>query len=125
MKLLAWVVLIAALAAIVVLMVRLRRRWQEQKRVAESRLASFVAETVVKTAAPPSAPPQPIPVQAAADGMPQQKLLFEAATKAGEANEPALSIQLYARLLSRYPETAFATQARANVEAQKKRLAKP
>ena len=33
----------------------------------------------------------------------QQKLLFEAAAKAGEAGEPVLSIQLYARLLARYP----------------------
>ena len=58
------------------------------------------------------------------NSLPQQKLLLEAATKAGEAGEPALSIQLYARLLSRYPESAFAAQARAAVEAQKRKLAK-
>ena len=45
--------------------------------------------------------------------------------KAGEAGEPVLSIQLYARLLARYPESAFAAQARAAVEAQKQKLAKP
>ena len=55
----------------------------------------------------------------------QQKLLFEAAAKAGEAGEPALSIQLYARLIARYPDSAFVAQARAAVEAQKSKLAKP
>jgi hypothetical protein len=54
----------------------------------------------------------------------RQKLLLEAAAKAGEAGEPVLSIQLYARLLARYPESGFAAQARAAVEAQKKNLAK-
>ena len=55
--------------------------------------------------------------------MAQQKLLFEAAAKAGEAGEAVLSIQLYARLLARYPDSTFASQARAAVEAQKKKLA--
>jgi outer membrane protein assembly factor BamD (BamD/ComL family) len=36
-----------------------------------------------------------------------------------------LCIQLYAKLLSRYPQTSFAAQARAAVEVQKKKLAKP
>ena len=45
-------------------------------------------------------------------------------TQCSEAGEPALSIQLYARLLARYPQTALAGQARAAVESQKKRLAK-
>jgi hypothetical protein len=49
-------------------------------------------------------------------------MLLEAAAKAAEAGEPALSIQLYARLLSRFPQTVLATQARAAVEAQKKKL---
>ncbi|MNC99674.1 hypothetical protein D3C83_180390 [compost metagenome] len=53
-----------------------------------------------------------------------QKLLFEAGAKAGEAGEPVLAIQLYARLLSRFPETALGAQARAAIEAQKKKLAK-
>jgi len=53
----------------------------------------------------------------------QQRLLLEAAAKAGEAGEPALSIQLYAKLLARYPQCSFADQARAAVTAQKKKLA--
>ena len=58
-------------------------------------------------------------------GMAQQKLLYEAASKAGEAGEPVLSIQLYARLIARYPDSTLGTQARAAVEAQKKKLTKP
>ena len=57
--------------------------------------------------------------------MAQQKLLYEAASKAGEAGEAVLSIQLYARLLARYPDSTLGTQARAAVEAQKKKLTKP
>lgn len=54
----------------------------------------------------------------------KQRLLFDAAAKAGEAGEPVLSIQLYARLLARYPDSALVSQARAAVEAQKRHLAK-
>ena len=61
-----------------------------------------------------STPPPPV--------APQERLLLDAAAKAGEAGEPALSIQLYAKLLARYPQSALATQARAAVEAQKKKL---
>jgi hypothetical protein len=56
---------------------------------------------------------------------PQERLLLDAATKAGEAGEPVLCIQLYAKLLSRYPQTSFAAQARAGVELQKRKLPKP
>ena len=57
-------------------------------------------------------------------GQTQERLLLEAASKAGEAGEPALSIQLYAKLLSRYPQTTFSSQARAAVVEQKKKLTK-
>jgi hypothetical protein len=93
------------------------RRWGERKRAAEERFASFMAQTM-RPAAPKL---DPLP---AADLAPQ-KLLLEAAAKAAEAGEPALSIQLYARLIARYPAGAFATQARAAVEAQKSKLARP
>ena len=53
-----------------------------------------------------------------------QKLLFEAAHKAGEAGEPALAIQLYARLLSRFPATGFAEPARAAVAVLRKKMVK-
>ena len=89
-----------------------RQRWLERQRAAEERFADFMAQ------AKPAAP------AVAVDSLPQQKLLFEAAAKASEAGEPALSIQLYARLLARYPESAFGAQARAAIEAQKQKLAK-
>ena len=132
MKVMAWLVIIAALAGIVFALVKLRRRWQEQKRVAESRLASFVAQSMAATAAQPlpGPPAQPLPTPPAPAAPPaparqedpRQRLLFDAASKAAEAGEPALAIQLYARLLSRYPDSMLASQARANVAAQKQKL---
>ena len=116
MKTLAVLVLIASLALIVVLLVRLKRRWREQQRVSEARMASLLAQSMtVKPPVAPVAMPPPAP---------EQKLLFDAASKAAQAGEPALAIQLYARLLSRFPDTAFAAQARESVEAQKKKLAR-
>ena len=97
------------------------RKWKERQRAEEERLAAFMAATAGKTkmveaAAVPA--PMPAPADAVApvsgDGLAQQKLLFEA----------ALAIQLYARLLARYPASAFAGQARAAVDAEKKKLAK-
>ena len=68
--------------------------------------------------------PAAAPGIAAADELRTQKLLFEAAHQAGEAGEPALALQLYARLLSRYPASTLAGAANAAVEAQKKKLLK-
>lgn len=64
------------------------------------------------------------PASQADESLAKQRLLFDAAAKAGDAGEPVLSIQLYARLLARYPDSALASQARAAVEVQKKNLAK-
>lgn len=116
MKGLLWFVVIAALAGIVWLFVRWRRQWRERQQAAEARLAGFIAQAAPSVVVAPATPAPP----AAA---PQERLLLDAAAKAGEAGEPALSIQLYAKLLSRYPQTQFAAQARAAVEAQKKKLA--
>ena len=94
----------------------LRKRWAERARAADAREAQFIAGFAPAVpAAPPASPKEP-------STLPQQKLLFEAAAKAAEAGEPALSIQLYARLISRYPASGFAGQARAAVEVQKRRL---
>jgi hypothetical protein len=95
------------------------RKWKERQLAEEERLAAFLVATAVKPKAVELAP-----VPDAVDGISQQKLLFEAAHKAGQAGEPALAIQLYARLLTRYPASAFADQVRAAVEAEKKKLAK-
>jgi hypothetical protein len=114
MRVLLWFVVIALVAAIVWLFARWRRQWAARQQAAEARLASFIAQ---------SAPSAPIAAAAAPPAVaPQERLLLDAAAKAGEAGEPVLSIQLYARLLSRYPQTQFAAQARAAVEAQKKKL---
>ena len=97
------------------------QRVRERQRSSEERMAAFMAE--MKPAAP--APPKPAVAAPPASDLSQQKLLFEAAAKAADAGEPVLSIQLYARLLARFPDCAFAAQARAAVEAQKLKLAKP
>ena len=121
MKGLLWLVIVASLAGLAWGLARWRRQWLARQQAAEARLASFIAQatpsasTVTPTAAPPPPAAQPV--------SPQERLLLDAAAKAGEAGEPALSIQLYARLLSRYPQTQFAAQARAAVETQKKKLA--
>ena len=118
MKLIIWLLVLGAIAAAAYTLWRWRERWLEHKRASEERLASFIAQ------ARPAAPPIEQTTARVDASLPQQKLLFEAAMKAGEAGEAALSIQLYARLLARYPESGFAEQARAAVEVQKQRLAK-
>jgi hypothetical protein len=109
------------------------RRMREREAAEQGRLAAFMAATTGRAKMVEAAVPVP-PSQPAAPGLVQlspigdivatQKLLFDAAHKAGEAGEAAIAIQLYARLLARYPQSAFADQARAAAEAQKKKLAK-
>lgn len=119
---LAWIVLAAIAAVLAYTLWRARRRWRERARAAEARAAEFLAQVAPPgPAAPPAAP---APTAADAGALLQQRLLFEAAAKAAEAGEPALAIQLYARLLARYPRSAFAAQVRAAVDVQKRRLAK-
>ena len=109
MKALFWIVLLAGAAGCAYWWRRWRQREDERARAAEQRFASFVAQAKSRMA-----PADPV-----------QRLLFDAAGKAGEANEPALAIQLYARLISRFPDGALVPQARAAVDVQKKKLAKP
>jgi hypothetical protein len=93
------------------------RRREERQQASEERAAAFMAQAmmIAKSKDKPAVDPAILA---------QQKLLLEAAKKAGEANEPVLSIQLYARLLARYPDSEFSAQARSAVEQQKKKLAK-
>src|SRR4051812_10728213 len=107
LKALLWLVVIASAAGIAMWLWRAQRRIVERREAEEARMASFIAQTVPR---------------AAAIAAPEEKLLFDAAAKAGEAGEPALSIQLYARLIARYPQSALATQARGAVEVHKKKL---
>jgi hypothetical protein len=89
------------------------RRFAERSRGAGERFASAMTQAMV------SAKPKVTEDLAV---VAQQKLLYEAASKAGEAGEAVISIQLYARLLARYPDSTLGAQARAAVEAQKKKL---
>jgi hypothetical protein len=117
MKVLVWLLVLGAIGGIVVLLWKWRERWVEHKRASEERLATFIAQ---------AKPVTPTAAVAAVDpSLPTQKLLFEAALKAGEAGEPALSIQLYARLLERYPQSALGGQAQAAIEQQERKLANP
>ena len=109
-----WICLIAAAVGLAYWLRHWQRRHDALKRASEERFATFMAQAMTAAAKPPQD----------MEPLTRQRLLLDAATKAGEADEPALSIQLYARLLSRYPQSTFAAQARAAVEVQKKKLAK-
>jgi uncharacterized protein YqhQ len=117
MKVVIWLFLLAAIAGVAYCLIKWRRRRAELKHASEERFATFMAEAM--TTAKPKASPQTDPAVVA-----KQRLLLDAAAKAAEAEEPMLAIELYARLLARYPDSAFAAQARAAVEAQKRKLAK-
>ena len=139
-----WLLLFAIAAAFGWLIWRSVRKWQARRLAEEERFANFMKASAGAPApnapAPPSAavPSLPaatsitsatpaipaMPATAAGNNLAQQKLLFDAAHKAGEAGEPAIAIQLYARLLARYPATTLADPARAAVEAQKRKLLK-
>jgi hypothetical protein len=126
MKAMAWFIALGAIAAIVYGLWRLRAKWEERSRASEERFATFIAQALPGGAAIAPATPAVPPMIAEAKAnheVAMQRLLLDAAAKAGEAGEPALSIQLYAKLLTRYPQCTFAQQARAALEAQKKKLA--
>ena len=115
MKMLISFVLIAALAGFAFWIWTWYRQYAERRRLSEERFANVMVQAMGTQATAP----------ADALALAQQKLLYEAAAKAGEAGEAVLAIQLYARLIARYPQSAFGTQASAAVEVQKKKLAKP
>ena len=123
MKLVIWLLVLAAIGVFGYAIWSWRRRWQERERASQERFAALMAEARPRKTEHPTTE-QPTAAEPRST-LPLQKLLFEAAAKAAEAGEPALSIQLYARLIARFPETAFAEQARGAVEAQKRKLAKP
>jgi hypothetical protein len=120
MKVVIWLALLGIVAGFGYAFWLVIRKHAERKRAAEERLAAFIAQTI-KPAAPKVAA---VPVSKAVVDLLPQKLLMEAAVKAGEAGEPTLSLQLYGRLIARYPEGPFATQALAAMEALKSKLAR-
>lgn len=121
MKQVMWVLVLGIAAGLAYWLWYALRRYEERKRAEEERHAAFMAQMVSAAASKAAAPAQPEDAAALA----QQKLLFEAATKAGDAGEAALAIQLHARLVARYPASALAAQAKAAVETLKRKLAKP
>lgn len=119
-----WLAVLVFAVATTWVLARIRRNFKDRARAEEARAANLLAG-LVGTAPAAAADPAPRPArEAAPDQLAQQKLLYESACKAGEACEPALAILLYARLLARYPASAFSAQARASAEAQKEKLAK-
>lgn len=128
MNLIFGLVVLVLAATIVGLIWLIRRRAEDRERAEATRAAAFVsglAPAPKPVEGTPAGIPAPVMPAAAPTGdIALQKLLFEAAHKAGEAGEPALAIQLYARLLSRYPATSFAEPARAAAAALKKKLVK-
>ena len=116
MRFVAWMLTALIAAGLAYVIRRAYLQWQERSRAAEERMATLLAQA---KAAAPDAPSAAPPKEAA-----QERLLFDAAAKTAQAGEAALAIQLYARLLSRFPESALAVQARAAVAEQKARLAK-
>ena len=119
--LVAWTLVVLIAAGIGYLFWRAYGQWLERQRAAEARMASFVAEAKHATpaAAPEGIAAPPPPRESVAE-----RLLFEAAGKAALAGEPVLAIQLYARLLARYPASVLGEPARAAVAEQKKKLPK-
>ena len=130
MKAALWLLIFATLAILGWTLRMTFVKLRERKRVEEARAAEFLAQmTGAAARKDPSAPagaPAPAgpPPAAPASEIATQKLLFEAAHRAGEAGEPALAIQLYGRLLARYPASTFADPARAAAESLKKKLVK-
>ena len=117
MKVFIWSAILASLAGIVYLCWRTYRGWHERRRSEDDRFAAFMG--VARRPEPMPSLEAPAPVTAA-----QERLLFDAASKAAEAGEPALSVQLYERLLERYPASAFAGSARAAMQGQNGKLVK-
>ena len=130
MKQMTWVIVFAVLGGLGYWVWLASKRYAERKQAAEERFSAFMAQTMKPPAPRTDAAPVPAAAPAAAPGkaapaeLAAQKLLFEAAVKAAEAGEPALAIQLYARLIARFPAGAFVAQARAAVDAQKAKLAR-
>jgi len=142
---LVWFLVVAVLTAFGWLIWHNLGKLKARRLAEEARFAQFMADSARAPTAPATAAAPTVALPAAAtalapgitapaataataatanNSLAQQKLLFDAAHKAGEAGEAALSIQLYARLLVRYPTTSFAGPARAAVEQQKRRLSK-
>ena len=115
MKALAWLIFFASIGVVAYGLSRWRKRWEEQQRTAEARISDFMAQVRPPGSAPLAAAPAAV--------APAERLLLDAAGKAREAGEPGLALQLYARLIARFPQSPLAEQARAAASELKKKLA--
>jgi len=127
MKTLFWLAVVGSVVVLAFIARYVTRRISDKERASEARAAEFMAQMAGAKLASTSLPAAivPAPAMAAAPrpgALETQKLLFEAARKAGDAGEPALAVQLYERLLARFPDSGFASEARAAAEAQKKKI---
>lgn len=117
-----WLVIAALLGGIGYLAWRALDKARERERTEEARFAAFIQER--KPAPMPEALPAAPAAAAPPASNPQEKALFEAANKAAEAGEPALALQLYQRLLERFPAGEFAPGARMAIDLHKSRRAR-
>ena len=127
MKTLFWLAVLASIVMAVLVIRHIVRKQAARQRAEEARAAELLAVVAAnRPAAAPATTPAPsaAPTPSPATELGQQKLLFEAAHKAGEAGEPALALQLYERLIARFPQSAFAEQARAAAQAQQSKLSR-
>ena len=124
MKALFWVAVFFSAGVLVFIIRYVVRKQAARERASEARAAELLVQMAgAKAAAAEARPVVPAAAPVPARGkLETQKLLFDAARRAGEADEPDLAIQLYARLLARFPDSAFADEVRTATEAQKRKL---
>ena len=130
MKTLFWFVVLVSVGVVVFIVRYVVSKQAARERASEARVAEVLAQIggAKLAAAPAPSIPETRPAAPAAAAPPSrgkletQKLLFDAARRASEADEPELAIQLYARLLARFPDSGFADEVRAATEAQKKKI---
>lgn len=123
MKTMFWLAVAGSAAVLVFIARYVMRRISDRERASEARAAEFMAQMAGAKRAVTPTPPAPVLSSPPGPSMETQKLLLDAARKAGEAGEPALALQLYERFLARFPASAFAGEVRVAIEAQKRKLA--
>jgi TolA-binding protein len=125
MRFVAWMLALVIVAGLIYAVRRAYAQWLDRDNASEARMASLLAQA--RSAAGPAVGALPgaaaVPAAVTKEAL-QERLLFDAAAKTAQAGEPVLAIQLYARLLSRYPQSTLAAQARAAVAEQKTKLAR-
>jgi TolA-binding protein len=117
-----WLVIAGCVGGIAYLAWRALDKARERERTEEARFAAFIQAGKPTTA--PVAPPPALASAPPAASNPQEKALFEAANKATEAGEPQLALQLYQRLVERFPAGEFAPGARMAIDLHRSRRAK-